>query len=76
MTQEAAPRGTEPATPARGRHASAEPRAGESQPTVALPRPEAPPAAAPSTTVVIEDGVLPRRLRRPLDLARFLVAAA
>jgi uncharacterized protein (TIRG00374 family) len=44
------------------------------QPTVAIPRPEAP--SAPQSTVVIEDGVIPRRLRRPLDLARFLVALA
>lgn len=67
------PRGTESAAPppARGRHA-----ADGSQPTVALPRPEAPPGAPSSTTVVIEDGVIPRRLRRPLDLARFLVALA
>ncbi|TEX51063.1 MAG: hypothetical protein B7C55_07620 [Actinomycetales bacterium mxb001] len=73
MTQEAVPRGTESAAPppARGRHA-----ADGSQPTVALPRPEAPPGAPSSTTVVIEDGVIPRRLRRPLDLARFLVALA
>lgn len=36
------------------------------------------PAVEPetSTTVVIEDGVIPRRVRRPLDLARFLVAVA
>ncbi len=44
------------------------------QPTLAIPRPEAP--SAPQSTVVIEDGVIPRRLRRPLDLARFLVAVA
>ena len=44
------------------------------QPTVAIPRPQAP--SAPQSTVVIEDGVIPRRLRRPLDLARFLVAIA
>ena len=42
--------------------------------TVAIPRPEIAPAA--QSTVVIEDGVIPRRLRRPLDLARFLVALA
>lgn len=47
--------------------ADAEPRQ-----TVAIPRPEIPPAS--QSTVVIEDGVIPRRLRRPLDLARFLVA--
>lgn len=41
--------------------------------TLALPRP---PAATPTPTVVIEEGVIPRRLRRPLDLARFLLAAA
>ena len=42
--------------------------------TVAIPRPVVPPPA--QSTVVIEDGVIPRRLRRPLDLARFLVALA
>jgi uncharacterized protein (TIRG00374 family) len=42
--------------------------------TVAIPRPVLPPPA--QSTVVIEDGVIPRRLRRPLDLARFLVALA
>lgn len=42
--------------------------------TVALPLP-APPASG-AGTVVIEDGVIPRRLRRPLDLARFVLAAA
>jgi uncharacterized membrane protein YbhN (UPF0104 family) len=31
-------------------------------------------AAGPDHTLVIEDGVIPRRLRRPLDLARFLLA--
>ncbi|MGA1667630.1 MAG: flippase-like domain-containing protein [Candidatus Nanopelagicales bacterium] len=42
--------------------------------TVAIPRPTN--SAGPQSTVVIEDGVIPRRLRRPLDLARFLVALA
>ncbi len=41
--------------------------------TVALTRST---ESVPGTTVVIEDGVIPRRLRRPLDLARFLVALA
>ncbi|MGA1502146.1 MAG: hypothetical protein ACO38Z_05970, partial [Candidatus Nanopelagicales bacterium] len=36
--------------------------------TVAIPRPTN--SAGPQSTVVIEDGVIPRRLRRPLDLAR------
>ncbi|MDP1877594.1 MAG: hypothetical protein Q8M17_08570, partial [Actinomycetota bacterium] len=31
-------------------------------------------AVAPEHTLVIEDGVIPRRLRRPLDLARLVVA--
>jgi uncharacterized membrane protein YbhN (UPF0104 family) len=44
------------------------------QPTLAIPRPDTP--SVPQSTVVIEDGVIPRRLRRPLDLARFLVAVA
>ncbi len=65
MTQ-AAPRDT---GTGRGRHA-----APETQQTVALPR--STPVPPPSGTVVIEDGVIPRRLRRPLDLARFLVAVA
>jgi glycosyltransferase 2 family protein len=52
--------------------------------TVALNRPsDAPADTTPSlpsstashATVVIEDGVIPRRLRRPLDLARFVTAA-
>lgn len=42
--------------------------------TVALTRPREADSTPPGTTVVIEDGVIPRRLRRPLDLARFLVA--
>jgi glycosyltransferase 2 family protein len=42
-------------------------------PTVALPVPGPPPD---SGTLVVEDGVIPRRLRRPLDLARFLLAVA
>jgi uncharacterized membrane protein YbhN (UPF0104 family)/tRNA A-37 threonylcarbamoyl transferase component Bud32 len=57
------------------------------QVTVALPRstslPEGPSSHAEESatdsghgTVVIEDGVIPRRLRRPLDLARFLLASA
>jgi uncharacterized membrane protein YbhN (UPF0104 family) len=32
------------------------------------------PAEAPEATLVIEDGVIPRRLRRPLDLARLVIA--
>ena len=81
MTQEAVPRGTESAAPARGRHAApgtpdGQGPATEAHPTVALPRPDVDAALAPTTTVVIEDGVIPRRLRRPLDLARFLVAVA
>jgi uncharacterized membrane protein YbhN (UPF0104 family) len=31
-------------------------------------------SAAPDSTIIIEDGVYPRTLRRPLDLARFLLA--
>ncbi len=70
-------RDTEAAVEPRGRHAATVPPGQtESQPTVAIPRPETHPGTAPSTTVVIEDGVIPRRLRRPLDLARFLVALA
>lgn len=46
--------------------------------TLALTRPADPttptPAEATHPTVVIEDGVIPRRLRRPLDLARFIIA--
>ncbi len=44
--------------------------------TLALTRGPDGVAATSGTTVVIEDGVIPRRLRRPLDLARFLVALA
>ena len=54
------------------------PEAGAEQPTLALRRPLPAADTAPGgtqTTVVIEDGVIPRRLRRPLDLARFLLAA-
>lgn len=46
---------------------------GQTRATVALPRPT---SAEQRDTVVIEDGVIPRRLRRPLDLARFLLAIA
>jgi len=47
----------------------------EDQVTVALPRPGQDPTASDvQATVVIEDGVIPRRLRRPLDLARFVLA--
>ena len=43
--------------------------------TVALTRPETTPTPeASGSTLVIEDGVIPRRLRRPLDLARFVLA--
>ena len=57
------------------------PPSASEQATVALTRPtgEIPPSESSSTThatVVIEDGVIPRRLRRPLDLARFLLAVA
>lgn len=34
------------------------------------------PAPAEPSTLVIEAGVIPRRVRRPLDLARFAVALA
>ena len=46
------------------------------QPTVALARARhaADPGPVAQPTVVIEEGVIPRRLRRPLDLARFLLA--
>ena len=39
---------------------------------MAIPRPKR--AEAPAPTVVVEDGTIPRRLRRPLDLVRFAVA--
>ena len=68
VTQEVEPRGR---VPDAGSASSDESRA-----TVALPRPEAMTLPPTSETVVIEDGVIPRRLRRPLDLARFLVALA
>lgn len=38
------------------------------------PAPEASAAESADRTLVIEDGVIPRRLRRPLDLARLVVA--
>jgi hypothetical protein len=38
----------------------------------AVPAPTSPPDL--DETLVIEDGVIPRRLRRPLDLARFVLA--
>lgn len=38
----------------------------------AIPAPASPPDL--DQTLVIEDGVIPRRLRRPLDLARFVLA--
>lgn len=41
------------------------------QPTVALPREQRAPVPEPA---VIEEGLIPRRLRRPLDLARFALA--
>ena len=52
------------------------PAASEPRQTVAIPRVAESSAAVTVPTVVIEDGVIPRRLRRPLDLARFLVALA
>ena len=39
---------------------------------MAIPRPKR--AEAPAPMVVVEDGAIPRRLRRPLDLVRFAVA--
>ena len=39
---------------------------------MAIPRPKR--AEAPVPMVVVEDGTIPRRLRRPLDLVRFAVA--
>jgi uncharacterized membrane protein YbhN (UPF0104 family) len=35
-----------------------------------------PPAPSEATTLIIEAGVIPRRVRRPLDLARFALAVA
>ena len=52
------------------------PAASEPRQTVAIPRVAESSSAVTVPTVVIEDGVIPRRLRRPLDLARFLVALA
>jgi uncharacterized protein (TIRG00374 family) len=40
----------------------------------AIDGPAATPTAMLDHTLVIEDGVIPRRLRRPIDLARFLLA--
>jgi hypothetical protein len=71
MTDVGARPGDSPAT-----RSADDPASDDSAPrqTVAIPRPVVPPPA--QSTVVIEDGVIPRRLRRPLDLARFLVALA
>ena len=41
---------------------------------VADPSPQTAQVAPADSTLVIEDGVVPRRLRRPLDLARFVLA--
>jgi glycosyltransferase 2 family protein len=68
----------------RGFEASTEVTGSPEQVTVALPRSMddasgtsgAPDRDSGHGTVVIEDGVIPRRLRRPLDLARFLLALA
>lgn len=38
------------------------------------PIPHAEPDANEPTTVILEDGVVPRRVRRPIDLARFVLA--
>ncbi|MFM9134554.1 MAG: lysylphosphatidylglycerol synthase domain-containing protein [bacterium] len=62
-------------TAAPGQVAGGPGEAPETRATVALPRPEPEPEPT-AATVVIEDGVIPRRLRRPLDLARFVLAAA
>ena len=50
------------------------PPAAEETAATEVIRPVIPPTD--STTVVIEDGVVSRRLRRPLDLARFVLAVA
>ena len=62
-------------TAAPGQVAEGPEEAPQTRATVTLPRPEPEPQPTAST-VVIEDGVIPRRLRRPLDLARFVLAAA
>ena len=60
-------RGASAASPAAA--APEEPQAGDLVET-----PVTEPVPLPEHTLVIEDGVVPRRLRRPLDLARFVLA--